>query len=146
MFGNQRRAFYFRSIRPLVLRVRPSGRRFCTSRKHGVYPPLGGSRRSLRRRGEGTADKIGQRIPHGYPSPKPRTSASTLPKEGEGGYLTTLPREGRGGACDDAGRASEQDCQRSSARLSPPRSLVPRLRPSLRRVENNVSTLMPEGG
>jgi hypothetical protein len=48
-----------------------------------LHPPSGGSETSLRVSGEGSLGSSGQQPAASNPSPKPRSSASTLPREGE---------------------------------------------------------------
>lgn len=56
-----------------------------------IYPPMGGSLGAQRRRGEGLFEPPLARHLRDFPSPKPRTSVSTLPREG-GEEQTPHPR------------------------------------------------------
>ncbi len=53
------------------------------------HPPSGGSETSLRVSGEGAMGSSGQQPAASTPSPKPRSSASTLPREGAGRCVDT---------------------------------------------------------
>ena len=67
----------------------PQGIGVYTSFDYRIHPPSGGSEASLRVSGEGAIGGCGREPASSNPSPKPRSSASTLPREGEGRCVDT---------------------------------------------------------